>query len=142
MTVLAWDGITLAADKLAEYGGARHIVTKIRRLKNGDLFGGSGSLTFILQMGAWLDGELEEFPAAQRDKDDWEPCLVITKACRVLMYERTPQAIHIENRLVAIGSGKDYAIAAVTLGKTAIEAVELAQVLCATCGGGTDSIVL
>ena len=41
MTTIAWDGKTLAADKLASYGELRTTVTKIFRLSDGSLVGGA-----------------------------------------------------------------------------------------------------
>jgi len=142
MTIIAWDGHTLVADKQADNGGISRTVTKIHRLGDGSLFGCTDILAFGLQMKAWLEGSLKEFPAAQQDKDDWAPCIVITPTKEILLYERTPYPFRVEDAFIAIGSGRDFATAALYLGKTAVEAVELTKLLCTTCGGGTDILTL
>ena len=142
MTIIAWDGVQLAADKLADNGGVALNVTKIYRLKDGSLFGCTGILAFGLQMKAWIEGGLKDFPAAQQTEADWAPCIVITPSKEILMYERTPYPFKVEQTYIAIGSGREFATAALHLGKNAVEAVEVAKTLCPTCGGGTDILVL
>jgi len=140
MTVIAWDGVTLAADKQASSNGMIRTVTKIFKLPDGSLFGGSGDFAFILQMYEWLqDGE--KFPEAQRDKDDWQPCFVISRE-GVFVYERAPCPIRYEDFFFASGSGRDFALAALHCGKTAREAVELACKLSYECGNGIDTLTL
>lgn len=143
MTVIAWDGETLAADKRCCVGGLVRTVTKIHRV--GDvLVGGSGDLAFVAQMVEWVRGgrKPEAYPADQRHKDDWQPCIVIEADGTPAIYERTPHPIRYEDRFCAIGSGRDYAMAAMHLGKTAREAVEVACALDAGCGNGVDELDL
>ena len=106
MTVIAWDGRTLAADKRIDYGGCIQVVTKIHRA-GGCLVGGSGELSFVLGMVEWVRNgrDPSQLPASQRDKDDWQPTLVIEPSGRALMYERTPHPIRWEREFGAIGSG-------------------------------------
>ena len=78
---------------------------------------------------------------SQRDKDDWQPVLVIEADGTPSLYERTPHPIRYEQRHVAIGSGREYAIAAMYLGKNAVEAVDVACALDGGCGGGIDSLL-
>jgi ATP-dependent protease HslVU (ClpYQ) peptidase subunit len=128
MTTIAWDGKMLAADKLSCYGETRCTVTKIRRLNDGSLAGGAGDFSFILGMLAWLDegSNPVTFPAHQRDKDDWQPVLHITTNGTILLYERTPHPIVREDPFTAIGSGKAYALAAMSMGASAEKAVAIA----------------
>lgn len=144
MTVIAWDGHTLAADKKAVNGSYSHRVTKIRRLRDGRLFAGGGSSDFILAMAEWLDegANREDFPKSQADKDDWQPCVVITRDRRVLRYERSHVPFEIEEPFCALGSGRDYALAAMHLGKTAAEAVAVACRFDSACGMGLDTLTL
>ena len=143
MTTIAWDGQTLAADKRACYGGNIQTVTKIHRV-HGCLVAGSGELSFILAMVEWVRNgrDPSSFPAHQRDKDDWQPVLVIEPGGVVLLYERTPHPIRWERLPCAIGSGRDFALAAMHCGKTAREAVELACALDVFCGNGIDTMTL
>lgn len=143
MTVIAWDGHMLAADKLSSAGGSRNTVTKIRRVGQ-LLVGGSGEIALIGNMLEWIRSGRDPatFPASQRDKDDWQPVLVIEADATISLYERTPHPIRYEQRTAAIGSGRDYAMAAMHCGKTAAEACEVACALDAGCGNGIDTLEL
>lgn len=143
MSVIAWDGKTLAADKRACYGTTILTTTKIFRV--GDcLVGYTGDAVFGEQMLAWIraGANVEDFPAAQRDKDDWCGVLVITPEGKVSRYERTPNPMTYEDEFFAAGSGGDFALAAMHLGKTAREAVELACKLDSGCGNGVTELTL
>lgn len=143
MTCIAWDGKTLAADKRACFGGTINTVTKIRRIGQ-VLVGGSGETSFIGAMFDWIEkGRLPaDFPASQRDEKDWQPVLVIEADGSVSLYERTPFPVRYEQKFAAIGSGREYARAAMHLGKTAQEAVEVAIALDSGCGNGIDTLTL
>ena len=143
MTCIAWDGTTLAADRRCCYGNMINEVTKIYRV-NGLLVGGSGDFPFILAMIEWIrDGRKPEaFPKHQSDKDDWQSILVIELNGAPSIYERTPYPIRQEQAHVAIGSGREVARAAMYLGKTAREAVEVACALDSSCGNGIDTLTL
>lgn len=143
MTCIAWDGKTLAADKRATYGGMICTVTKIFRVY-GLLVGGSGELPFILAMVEWVRNgrKAEDFPASQRDKDDWQAVLVIEADGTPLLYERTLFPVRYEQQHIAIGSGREYARAAMYCGKSAREAVEVACALDSGCGNGIDVLTL
>jgi 20S proteasome alpha/beta subunit len=143
MTCIAWDGKTLAADKRACSGQMISVVTKIWRL--GDvLFAGSGDPSFVYQMREWVRAGrvVADFPVSQRDEDDWQPCLVIEADGTPSLYERTPYPVRLENRFVAIGSGREYARAAMQLGHGALEAVRVACELDPNCGSGIDALEL
>jgi 20S proteasome alpha/beta subunit len=143
VTVIVWDGKTLAADKRASYGGMICTVTKIFRV--GDrLVGGAGDAAFVLAMVAWVrfGRRGEDFPAAQGSKDDWQPLLVIEPDGKILIYERTAYPIYYEQDCMVVGSGREYARAALHLGKTAAEAVQVAIDLDHNCGNGIDTLEL
>ena len=143
MTVIAWDGKTLAADRQSSYGGMICAVTKIHRV--GDLLvGGSGDLAFVLEMIEWVRGGrvISEFPAAQRTKDDWQSILVVERDGTTSIYERTAFPIRYEEKAVVIGSGREFARAALHLGFDSVKAVETAIALSDGCGVGIDTLVL
>lgn len=142
MTVIAWDGKTLAADKRASCSGLSRTVTKIRRI--GDLLvGGSGDFDRVVAMFAWIEAgcKAEDFPAFQRDQDMSADMLVIDGG-KVLKYERTPHPITFEDAYFAMGSGRDYALAAMWLGQDARHAVIVASQLDVNCGNGIDTLTL
>lgn len=141
MTCIAWDGTTLAADRLASNGGTKCEVTKIHRV-GPLLVGGAGDVPFIQEMIDWIrKGRIPaDFPAAQRTKEDWMPILVIEPDGVALVYERTPYPSRFEQKHVAIGSGREYARAAMHLGFTAAQAVQCAIDIDTTCGIGIDTL--
>lgn len=143
MTCIAWDGKTLAADRRCCYGTTIAETTKIHRV--GDvLVGGSGDLSFVLAVIEWVRNgrKPDAYPDSQKHKDDWQPVLVIEADGTPSLYERTPYPIRYENKHVSIGSGREYARAAMHLGKTAKEAVEVACALDSSCGNGVDTLTL
>lgn len=141
MTVIVFDGRTLAADKLACYGNTCNAVTKIARHGN-LLMGGAGEFAFVQAMFEWVRSgrAVESFPKSQSDKDDWQPLLVIEADGSPSLYERTPYPVRYEQKVAAIGSGKEFARAALWCGKSAREAVECANALCSDCGLGVDTL--
>lgn len=142
MTTICWDGKVLAADRMATYGDFKHPVTKIWRLPDGSLVGGAGEYSFILAMVEWLGGRASEFPASQRDKDDWQPILHITTSGKVHIYERTPFPLRSHATQFAVGSGKQYALAAMHMGAGAVEAVEVAAHFDPNTGLGVEFLSL
>lgn len=143
MTVIAWDGHTLAADKLSRCGNTKNRVTKIYAV--GELlFAGAGEFAFILECLEWVrKGRAPDaFPPAQRNKDDWQPFFVIEANKIISTYERTPVPIVVEDEFYTLGSGGEYALAALHLGLNAVQAVELASRLDPASGFGIDTLQL
>lgn len=141
MTCVAWDGTTLAADKRATRGEITDTVTKIFRVN--DLlvgFCGTGSLGH--EMVEWLrrGGDPDTFPERQRDEDKCAGVLAITRTGEVRHYGAGPHPDVFENKHVSLGSGRDYARAAMHLGKTAAEAVAVACEFDPGCGNGIDTL--
>lgn len=141
MTVIAFDGKTLAADKRAERAGAGHaIVTKVFKI-NGCLVAIAGSYDVGMQLVRWFQNGCidEEFPPIQAEDNDAQ-LLVITPERRITHYERTTAPLIFEQEKTAMGSGRDYALAAMHLGCDARKAVEVACCFDVFCGNGVDSI--
>ena len=57
-------------------------------------------------------------------------------------WERSPYPLKFHDEQFAIGSGRDFALAAMYLGKTAAQAVEVACVFDSGCGNGVDAMAL
>ncbi len=138
MTVIAWDGKTLAADKQTSDGSSTLTVTKIRRAPNGALVGGCGNSSMCRQMYQWyVDGAKKEtYPVKNEDTQ----ILVITPEGKAHYYLDGPAPIVVENKFFAIGSGCDYAVAAMHCGRTASEAVAIACIYDPGCGHGIDTL--
>lgn len=144
MTVVAWDGKTLAGDKRTNFGGLHGTTTKVHRLKDGRLVGCAGNTAQIVEFVRWLEegANPDKMPAIQRDAKECVSALVILEGHIVTQYENTPYPIVIENRHLAIGSGRDFAMAAMWLGQTAHDAVAVACHFDVGCGNGIDMLEL
>lgn len=138
MTVVVYDGKMLAADKLAQSNGGRMTTRKVHRLLDGSLAGGAGESSFVRACIAWLntDRDLANYP--RLGDNEHATVLVVPKHGPMLLYERNPHPIPLEDRQVAIGSGRDYAMAALRCGCDARRAVEVASELDIYCGNGVD----
>ena len=79
----------------------------------------------------------EKFPAQQRDLERKSEPSVVGRDGPIHQYETT-HPLCCRNKQWAIGSGRDFAMAAMYLGKTAREAVEIASVSFATIAETAD----
>lgn len=142
MTVIAWDGKTLAADRMMEMGGGKFPITKIQRLPDGTLIGSAGDTPRSMQLAEWVGGGCAagQLPAPQGDM--YARVLHITADGKVVIYANNDQPIIVEQPFMAIGSGQDYANTAMHLGYSAQQAVAIACELCASCGMGIDTLEL
>lgn len=151
MTVLAWDGKTLAADKMGSGGGIPLTITKIHKLKlrlvtGGPLVVGLAGFAGVCdtsgEMLAWLsEGAVpKEFPESARDADT---VLVLITKGRILQWTAGPYPLQIEDAQMGWGAGGDLARVAMHLGKSAKQAAELAcKFEPSTCGHGIDTLTL
>ena len=141
MSVIAWDGRTLAADKRASLGSLYRTTRKLFAAR-GCLVAYSGNADQGEEMLAWwrAGADPTTFPASQRDRDDYSGILVIEPSLRILKWERTPYPLTFEDDQFAIGSGRDFALAAMHCGKTAAEAVAVACHFDSGCGNGIDTL--
>lgn len=142
MTVIAWDGKTLAADKMACSQGYGYTVTKVHRLRDGSLVALSGDGDHAMALLAWLNAAQNPaaYPGEQKDNDT--SAFVVRPDGAAVSYGKTPYPQVIEDPLYAMGHGRDFALAAMHCGKTAREAVELTCRLDVFCGNGIDTLEL
>lgn len=140
MTVIAWDGKTLAADRRRTVGGTPMQATKVRKVRDEGttreyLVGCAGDsfdcVQFIdtFKFGEWDRVKPVDFAALIVDQD----------ALIWFMGER-PLVHQISLPRFAIGSGADYAIGAMAAGATALEAVRIASQYDIHCGDGADEV--
>lgn len=143
MTVVAWDGRTLAADKMTSFGGLHATTTKVHQVGK-LLVSGCGNTAVLAEMLNWVrqGSKPEDFPNSQRDVAGNASLLVVQEDGSLLQYEHTPYPLRIDNKQWAIGSGRDFAVMAMHLGKSARDAVELTSIFCTDCGNGVDSLTL
>lgn len=144
MTVIAWDGKTLAADRRACIGDAINITTKVFKIENsyGEkflcAFEGSADRGEELINWFFTGHDPEKFPANQKDKEQLTRLCVICKDGEIWLYDQTAYPIRLFQPIFCMGSGADLARAAIHCGKTAKEAVEIASLYNITCGNGVD----
>jgi hypothetical protein len=124
MTTIAWDGEMLACDRQLTSNGVRYETTKAHLLKDGSLFASCGLLELNAAVLRYLQGEGEK-PLIGKD-DDFDG-LLIKPDGTAWMLNKLLYLVRIESSHYATGSGRDFALMAMRLGKNAREAIELAS---------------
>ena len=139
MSVIAWDGTHIAADKQSTVSDIRMTTTKMRRLKSGEIAAWTGSQECGLILARWYEegADSHRWPEFQKDKENWTR-LIIVSSEGAFFFEMQPVAQVVEDQFMAWGSGRDFAMGALAQGATAKEAVAIANRLCTTCGLGID----
>lgn len=141
MTVIAWDGETLAADRRATSGGGiARTVTKIQ--KHGDvLLGVTGNWDVAIEMREWFKAGAApaDFPAKAREGD---ATLIVIRRDGIESFATGPYSMPIEEEKAAWGSGRDYAEATMYLGGSAVQGVQVASHFQTDCGNGFDTLTL
>lgn len=143
MTTIAWDGVTLAADRKALVDSIEATVCKIRRLPDGSLLGTTGDFTGGLAVISWIEAgaDPEKLPRRQ-DTDDWVGVIQVRPDRTVWLYERGAVPFQVLSPNFALGSGQPFAATAMYLGHSAREAVEIACALDPHSGKGVDTLTL
>lgn len=141
MTVLAYKGGILAADRRGIRGGLNTLTCKIHKVPGGWL-AGAGTSASVMEMVEWYrsGAKQEAMPKRQYTEDNDQ--LILLKQDGAFTIERGAFPIPMRGSFLVVGSGADFAAAAMHLGKSAIEAVSLAGELCYSCGGGVDYVTL
>lgn len=141
MSVIVWDGKTLAADRRGNSGGLIFSITKIKKIR-GHLVGVCSDASAGSALMHWFESgaDAKDWPDCQKDKDRWSHLLVICPEKRIICYEQDPYYFEIEQDKYALGSGRDFAIAAMDMGMDAKQAVLLASKFSSGCGNGVDEL--
>jgi hypothetical protein len=142
MTVIAWDGKILAADRQGTVGDTIYTIQKLFPLSHGGAMATTGHADSAAVMRQWWsDGANKKlWPACQSDKDKWS-CLIIARPNKpVLSYETLPEPLVGVDCLAAWGIGREAALGAMAMGADAIKAVEIASRIVIGCGRGCDFI--
>lgn len=139
MSVIAWDGKTLAADRQGTNNGMRTTSTKIKKLSCGAIVAWTGEAECGLELAQWWENGADpgKWPAYQ-STDDWTRLIVAHKG-RVVIFEKRPVPQVVEDPFDAWGSGRDFAIGALAMGADARAAVRVAIQFATGCGMGVDS---
>ena len=140
MSVVVWDGKTLAADCQVTAAGTRHRVSKIRKLESGEVLAWTGWQDSGLAMADWYQqgADPKAFPAIQSDENRWSR-LVVASPAGVFAYEHLPFRLDVLDPYCAWGAGMDYALGALAMGADARRAVEVACLFSVDCGFGVEA---
>lgn len=139
MTVIAWDGKTLAADKRMTLGSHVNTVTKLFRA-GPYILGFTGSGKHIGAFLAWINDGMNPKDFPETPTDDQIHAIAVTRDGVVWKFEGTAYPVRVEDTTVAAGCGRDYARAAMFLGCDAAKAVEVACQFDENCGNGVDTL--
>jgi hypothetical protein len=137
MTVIAWDGKSIAADKLVAYGDIERTTEKLVMFGTGVLTY-TGEVTKGLELTEWFEKgrKKEDWPEFQKT-DDYAQ-LIYADGEHVEVFYQEPTPVVLKGGFHAWGAGAKYAIGAMAAGKTAEEAVIIANDNCTNCGRGVD----
>lgn len=141
MTTIVWDGRRLVGDKQTTCSSMMSITTKIRRV-NGALVGVCGEGSSIQAFADWLQlgGHAERYPKTFKDGDS--VAMVIRGDGKVRLYEKEPVPMVLDQDFHAIGSGREFARAALACGKDALGALAIASQLDCYTGSTYDELHL
>lgn len=147
MTVIAWHAATktLAGDRMASDGNTSFKTKKVFAI-DGNLVGCAGDGAGIAAFINWFEsgGDAESFPSHIGIGEGMFgfTALVVNPEGELHLFECSPFPMRVLDDNFAIGSGAEVALAAMALGKNAVEAVKLACELTVSCGKGHDALVL
>lgn len=136
MTTIAWDGKTLAAD--TQSGLFKSQVNKLYRLSNDDLLGMSGHLSFGHAAISWLN-KVGEKPIPTTDTR-FHAILIKAESGELYTLEDNLIPFRYFNKFFAVGSGRDFAVAAMHLGCSAVEAVAIAHIYDSDTGPNIETL--
>lgn len=141
MTTVAWDGLTLAADRQATSGGFKYKTSKLRQLANGEVLAITGTEDAGHALMKWYEegADPAKWPTSQLKDDTWCRLIVARPRGGVVTYETQPVAVPLHEKQMAWGSGRDFAIAAMYLGQAARGAVGVACQFDTGTGCGIES---
>lgn len=134
MTTIAWDGTTLAVDRGGWNGRMVRPTKKITVIQLGregwplGAYASTGNAAFNRELALWMQGVVAELPKlAKAEELDDECGLYITND--KIAYSVTQRGILLEipGQYATAGGGREFALGCMVAGKTAVEAVTLAQ---------------
>lgn len=145
MTTIAWDGKTLAGDTQATRASLRNYCeSKVFRITTNEgahvLLGCSGGEAESMQIVEWLKADRAEMLKPKLDADSFTGILVDKSG--VYRLDSRLHPLKLMEAFHAVGNGRDFAIAAMHLGCSAREAVELAAVYDVFTGGPITEVTL
>jgi len=143
LTIIAWDGKSLAADRLQTMGDTLATARKIWQQEGGGAVAISGDLTHGLLMKRWYcTPGCTEPPWPKPVEGTGHTIMVVADGagCRYFESGEHHIAIDVIDKIAAWGVGREVALGAMEMGATAKQAVEIASKWCAGCGRGVDVV--
>lgn len=146
MTTIAWDGVTLAADRCSWSGGSRRQVRKVFKITMADgepyLVAFAGSAEFAHAVMEWMKGKLKTPPdcSAFNVDQDSACAVVIDKKKRVWLLGARLRYMRMLEKKFANGAGQEFAWGALEAGATAKQAVMIAMKRSDYAGLGVDCV--
>ena len=132
MTTVAFDGRTMAADTLATDAWGMKETVRDKILRGPDFLAGSaGQNGAIKRWWAQVSGmslaEVLAYGYPDFDADRNDPAIMLADAAGNIWRHVTGGFFQVSRGFHACGSGRDYALAAMSMGKSAAEAVAIAM---------------
>lgn len=145
MTVIAFDGHTVAADRQASVRGVKATMAKLARASDGSVMAMMGNAQHGLMMFQWYengcDPEKWPKPFAFDDLDTMATVAVFKKGMPVQVFEPLyPVPLIVLDKVWAGGCGRGIALGAMSQGANAQSAVAAAILYDSDCGMGIDSM--
>ena len=142
MSIIAYDGKTLAADRQGTCADLAATHTKIKKIPSGEVLAWTGEEEQGLCLALWYEAgsPVDKWPKFQ-EGDDWTRLIVASKE-GVFTYEQVPKKVCVEDPFMAWGSGRDFAMGAMAMGADAEKAVLIANKHNIYCGKGVMSFRL
>lgn len=139
MTCIAYKDGILAADTLMVNNERKSYTQKLFRHGN-QCVAICGDFARGMEMLAWFKGGAipAEYPA-KRDPNDFAR-LVVAQDDGICTFENGPFPFWHKELFTAYGTGADFAIGAMAMGASAVEAVKVAIEHCASCGGNIEAL--
>jgi hypothetical protein len=136
MTTIAarFSTLEIAADSQVSGDDVKYYIEKLRRGKD-CIFGGAGDLDKLLKF----------YDSVEKNGDFDDPIEVDVLELRadgIYVYESTIHPVKVRGDFFSIGTGSAYALAAMYLGKSPKEAIEIASLFDPVTGGPIDVLTL
>jgi len=138
MSVIVYDGQTMASDRQGCCGDTIRTAKKLFRQSNGDIVGFTGGLGAGMVMVKWHEdgADPDKWPKCNED-DGWVHFVVASKN-GVYFYEKYPCPIPVVDPFSAWGNGREVALGALAMGADAVTAVEITSRFITGVGNGCD----
>lgn len=140
MTTLAYRNGVLAFDTQMSCGSLKRRVTKAFKLKDGTLFGITGSVTDGLKLRRWAESGYKG-DAPSIDSESGVDCIHV-RHDGVFLLDNDLELIRITDEFAALGSGGHVATGAMAMGASALKAVEIAAEFDAGTSAPFESLTL